>query len=161
MKNIVCVKQIQQCFLCNTPGFFGTTPNGADYNTCPCCGNNDYLAESTDTKIDELWRKPDEEFQDDMRTKYLYCVLCGILFKLGCTHAANGCTDDVYNGHFIKRWKNKCTGEIYEGMPCFDNANEWYDHANDVEVLALFCPHNDNKCKKSFYPTKSDCNLRL
>ncbi len=80
MKNIVCVKQIQKCFLCNTPGFFCTTPNGADYTTCPCCGNSDYLTEPTDTNIDELWRKIDEECQDDndMRTNYLYCVRCGI-----------------------------------------------------------------------------------
>jgi hypothetical protein len=161
MKNIVCVFQLQQCNYCKMSGFFCWTPDGADYHSCPCCGKNDFLNEVglyPDTKYEFLFEDTSE---DDMRTMYRYCDKCNIMFNIGCSHAVAGCTSDVYNGHFIKQWKDKTTNIVYNGMPQFDNAYDWFDNANNVEVMEMFCPHNNNKCKKAPYPASLgfQCNL--
>jgi hypothetical protein len=96
-----------------------------------------------------------------MRRIYNYCDKCNILFELGCTHCVVGCTSDVYNGHFIKQWTDKTTDIVYDGMPQFDNVDDWFDNANNVEVLEMFCPHNNNKCKKSRYPATDGFNCDL
>ena len=40
MKNGTCVKECYYCWHCKTSGFFCYTPMGADFKTCPCCGEN-------------------------------------------------------------------------------------------------------------------------
>ena len=43
MKNKMCVNELQECNRCKLKGFFCYTPFGADFETCPCCGKNDFL----------------------------------------------------------------------------------------------------------------------
>ena len=161
MKNITCVKSLQNCYSCKLKGFFCLTPNGADFETCPCCGHNDFLNTCVNykkqpTKYDFLF---EDEFENDMRNKYKYCDFCKIIFELGCYHYIGGCTDNIYNCHFIKKWKDQDKDIIYEGMPQFDDSEDWFNNVNNIEVLQMYCPHNNHKCNKG-YPISSDCRLK-
>lgn len=161
MKNVLCVDKIYYCCYCKLNGFFSYTPSGADFETCPCCGKNDFLNESVNykkkpTKYDFLF---EDEFENDMRYALGYCNFCKIIFKLGCIHNNGGCTDNVYNCHFIKKWKHKVTNIEYDGMPKFDDNDDWFNNVNNVEVLQMYCPHNNNKCKTSCYKVDDMCDL--
>jgi len=160
MKNILSVNSVYQCIYCNLNGFFCYTPDGADFETCPCCGKDDFLNTITykdyPTKYDFLF---ETEFEDDMRNKYRYCDSCHIIFQLGCMHYNGGCTSNVFNCHFIKKWKHKVNNIEYKGMPIFDNEDDWFNNVNNVEVLQMYCPHNKNKCKNSYHNNEDKCEL--
>lgn len=159
MKNIRIVNQMQECDGCGLEGFFCYTPNGADYFTCPCCGESDFIGteeEENSVNTCKIERKFNDN--DDMRFKYSYCNHCGIIFSLGCTHSDRGCTDNIFNCHFIAKWKNKITNVEYDGMPKFDDDIDWYDNVNNVEILQMHCPHDGKICKKTKYPI-SNCKL--
>ena len=158
MKNKMCVNELQECNRCKLKGFFCYTPFGADFETCPCCGKNDFLNKSVNykklpTKYDFLY-----EYENDMRYSYKYCNFCKIIFEVGCMHCVVGCTDNVYNCHFIKKWKDKITNVEYYGMPCFDDENDWFDNVNNVDVLEMYCPHNGYTCNMSY--TTETCKLK-
>ena len=70
MKNITCVNSLQSCFICKLNGFFCYTPDGADFETCPCCGNKDFLNSTKIKKYDVLY---EDKFDDDIRREYRYC----------------------------------------------------------------------------------------
>ena len=163
MKNSSSVGSVYVCNRCNLAGFFCYTPCGADFKTCPCCGEYDFLNATVNytdepTKYDFLFDDENGNYDYDMRNSYSFCKKCKIIFELGCTDCSQGCTDDTYNCHFIKRWKNKITNIEYQGMPKFDDEDEWFDHVNDVEVLEMYCPHNGNKCTKG-YKHERKCSL--
>ena len=160
MKNISNVMQLQQCSACKLKGFFCYTPCGADYITCPCCGEYDYLNVTGDEKYDFLTAWSDEiddmscdteGYFEDMRYKYRYCSSCKIMFETGCTHNRGGCTSDIYNAHFIKKWKNKLTNIEYDGMPQFEDTDDWFANAVNVEVIENYCPHRTARCVKTSY----------
>jgi hypothetical protein len=159
MKNITCVKGMKKCHYCELQGFFCYTPFGADYETCPCCGTHDFL--NTSSNYSEKYHFLfDSEFDDDLRNTYRYCDHCNIIFELGCVHSNRGCTDSVYNCHFIKKWKDKSTNIEYEGMPLFTDKHDWFENVNNVLVLQMYCPHHGNTCEKTSYPiTRSSCYL--
>ena len=165
MKNI-SPTQIQcksYCYDCKIKGFYNYTPQGADYYTCPYCGDYDEVNfYDANNKYDFLY---DNDDNNDIRLKYKYCNKCRIMFDIGCTHAKNGCTFDIYNGHVISVWKDKITGIIYNGSVQFDSTDEWFEKANNIEVLAECCLNNGLHCLKGFYPKLSyskyysQCNL--
>lgn len=146
MKNIVCVSKIQYCHYCRMKGFFCETPLGGDHNTCPCCGKYDFLSTTSDEKYDFLY---DNEYMNDVRQEYSYCNDCNIIFEVGCIHYCGGCTDNTYNCHFIKKWRDKPTNIEYQGMPQFEDENDWFENANNVEILQMYCPHKNDKCVKN------------
>ncbi len=158
VKNTCYVNSTHKCNYCNLKGFFCSTPNGADFETCPCCGAYDFLNDCVNsTKYDFLF---EDEFENDMRNQYRYCKFCKIIFRLGCDHYNGGCTDNVYNAHFVKKWKHKVTGIEYEGMPLFDDENDWFNEVNNIKILKMYCPHNNNKCKtKGRGPVSYICDL--
>ena len=156
-------------------GLFCTTPCGADYETCPYCGTDDHFnsyvnnSENDDekyydkinnekhTKYDFLYK---DEYENDMRRTYNFCANCKILFQIGCMHAEFGCTDGVYNGHLIKRWKDKKTNIEYNGMPIFDSVDDWFNHVNDVEVIEKFCSSNGARCNRGYKIREKGCFLK-
>lgn len=165
MKNIVALHNLQYCFSCKVKGFFGFTPDGADYHTCPSCGACDFIRwQVCQTKDDNKYARlysdaNDSDFDNDNRLNMDYCEKCKIMFDLGCTHHNGGCTDNTFNAHFIKHWRDKTTNEEHEGMPQFDDVDDWFNNANNIEVLEMFCPHKGNKCKKTYHEIKSTCQL--
>lgn len=68
---------------------------------CPICFK--YINE---VHIDTLLKKVD-----------CFCGNCRILLTYGCTYTCNGCDFNEYNAHFISKWKNKETSQVYNGMP--------------------------------------------
>lgn len=158
MKNIVCVNKLQECIKCKLRGFFCYTPEGGVHHTCPCCGTYDFMSYGIN---DEKHSKYDRSIEDnaDMRNSYYYCNLCKIIFDRGCEHAREGCTDGVYNCHFIERWKDKTTGIEYDGMPQFDDTDDWYNNVNNIEVLQMHCAHNGALCEKTLYKIDGACEL--
>lgn len=152
MRNTCTLTPSEKCYFCGIKGFFSHTPNGGDYISCPACGTSDFLNDNwcfaNETKYNFL---QNDEFENDMRNLYPYCDKCKIIYSLGCKHNIVGCTDDVYNGHFIKKWKDKTTETNYEGMPLFDNTDDWFKNVTNVEILEMFCPHNNYKCPKTIY----------
>lgn len=154
MKNVLCVDKVYNCNYCELNGFFCYTPFGGDYETCPCCGKFDFLNSTNSTKYDFLF---EDDFENDIRYIYKYCDYCNIIFQLGCVHYNGGCTDDVYNCHFIKKWKHKVSNIEYKGMPKFDDKDDWFNNVNDIEVLEMYCPHNNNQCIKSRENNYNNC----
>jgi hypothetical protein len=166
MKNITSCNNLVQCYNCNKNGFFCTTPCGADYNTCPLCHNRDFINRSyidDESMYIKYFGDIDNIELDDVFEENSFCDSCRIIFKVGCTHACNGCTDDVYNGHLLGKWKYK--GEEYIGMPQFDSIDEWFHEIKNIEMLQWICPNNGILCSKSSYPIKTHpkyytvCNL--
>jgi hypothetical protein len=140
MRNITNVKGLQECEDCNLRGFFCYI-DGADYITCPCCGNDDYM-----TSLD---RDHPNYICDhnNMRTTYQYCEACRIIFVgAGCIHAGHEWRSYIYNAHFIKKWRDKITCVEYCGMPEFNDLDDWVNNCNNIEVLELHCPHDGNRC---------------
>ena len=88
------------------------------------------------------------------------------MYKVGCTHASMGCTDNTFNGHFIGKWKDKSTDEIYIGMPQFDTPEEWIEKANSIEIIKWICPNNGLHCSSGHYPKSThpqnyyECELK-
>jgi hypothetical protein len=122
-----------------------TTPNGADWTTCPMCGEIDFR-NYTFVYDKNLYNK---YYNDD--DQLLYCNHCNIVFDdWGCTHASNGCTDDVLNGHLICEWKYE--NETYIGMPQFENYEEYFNKIKNIEILKWGCPNNGIHCSRAFYP---------
>ncbi len=148
-------------------GLFCYTPDGADYVTWPYCGKDDHFNTYVNnpknydekyydktnnekhTKYDFLF---EDEYENDMRRthNHNFCANCKILFQIGCMHAEFGCTDGVYNGHLIKRWRDKNTNIEYNGMPIFDSVDDWFNHANDVEVIEIFCSSDGARCNRGY-----------
>jgi hypothetical protein len=144
MKNIVEILPKTKCESCNSIGAFCYTPCGADWITCPICdGRNDLV---DDTQF-PLYYDSDNKYLNNS-----YCSNCKIMFDVGCTHAVNGCTDDCYNGHLIKKWKNIKENIIYDGMPQFDSDEEWYNNAFNIEIISWYCVNNSEHCNRGYYP---------
>jgi hypothetical protein len=161
MKNTTCVKQIYYCTVCYLHGFFITTPHGGDYYTCPCCSKYDLLHSHTDGSNDDVTYDFlfEDEYDNDMRNLYHYCNTCNIIFETGCLHHNGGCTDNTFNAHFIKKWKDKRTNEEYDGMPLFDGEDDWFNNVNHIEVLEMYCPHKGQICEKNHHPISYKCKL--
>ncbi len=139
MKNITTVrlKRLLFCDICEDIGFFHYTPYGADYSSCPLCENFC-------------------EYESDISgsdKKISLCPKCLILFDFyGCTHAEQGCTDSILNGHFISKWENKLTGDIYVGMPQFDEIEDWVQNMDNIKILEKICPNKGiPSCKYANY----------
>jgi len=97
MKNIFLLKGLTKYNSCKINGFFCYTSSGADYHKCPSCGQID-LSDKT-SKFKFLY---ENEYNNDMRNEYFYCSSCKIIYNTGCIHNMIGCTDNIYNAHFIK-----------------------------------------------------------
>ena len=44
-------------------------------------------------------------------------------------------------------------------MVQFENTDDWFNNANNVEVLQLYCPHNKNICKKNYHKLSDECKI--
>lgn len=171
MKNLIEIRNAvsnssfrNDCYRCNKTGFFCYTPQGADYHSCPLCGAYDYMHDTIDHS-DSQEAKDLEAVYDadhannvgvDMRVINFFCGNCRVFFDTGCVHACNGCTDNCYNGHLVGEWRYKSLSQVvYTGMPQFDSPNEWFECANDVEILKWVCPNRGMHCTHGSYPKSS------
>lgn len=147
-----------KCIICKINGFYCETPQGADYNTCPLCEHYDFYQGSYiyDKKLHEKYFglniDDDEKEGMNVYTEYSFCEKCKIVFDVGCVHGCNGCTDDVYNGHFISKYKYKDIE--YIGMPYFESIDEWFNEMPKIEILKWCCPNTIEKktCSRPSYP---------
>jgi hypothetical protein len=98
---------------------------------------------------------------NDNRLDYDYCARCRIIYEVGCMHNYVGCSDNLYNAHFIKRRKDKTTNIEYHGMPQFEDTNDWFNNATNVDILEMFCPHQNNKCINTGHEMDSDDDCEL
>ncbi len=168
MHNITRIICNGSCDSCHVYGFFTQTPDGGDYSTCGVCGDNcstDYSSKfgtngaliNMNLPKEELYKilgeTPDDvSFDEDNKQLLNYCSTCRIMPFIGCVHSMGGCTDNVYNTHFISEWIDKKTGEKHIGMPQFDNDQEWFHRVNDVEIVKMCCPNKNSVCTKASYP---------
>lgn len=127
----------QACWKCKNNILAVETPSGADYLTCPicgdgcaCCNNPEYY----DFEIDEH-----------------YCDTCNILFDTGCVHGENGCTYAVYYGILIKNYTYK--NKIYNGMPVFDSFLSMIVLLPDLKLTrqCMCYISNCKSCKRACY----------
>ena len=150
MKNFttVIVKK-RGCYKCTMP-LICSTPNGGDHNTCPLCGGDEF---KYDLNYSKLCDEDDTIFEN-------YCNACHIIFRVGCMHQEHGCTDSTYNGHLICEWTNTKTNEFFEGMPYFEDADDWLENVNYVKINRWCCPNKNNICTgQGMYPTHKWCDL--
>ena len=164
MKNITHLQNLQKCMECKCKGFFTYTPQNGLFTTCGSCGTGDFYNTTHDKSYKIYFNKnynndddeddddedddnDDNDNKDDNRINFLFCGECKIIYKRGSEHFKGNILDeDIYNMIFIKKWKDKRNGVEYIGMPQFDDEKEWFENVNSIEVLELFCPHNDAKC---------------
>ena len=160
MKNIIKCDTKVSCCLCKKNGFITEIRCGADYFTCPLCGEADYCSGINSSNSD-IFKKhfsfncpePIDE-DDDTFEVFKFCSGCKIVYALGCTHQG----DEILNAHFINKWKYK--GEIYHGMPCFESIEEWYNEMKNIKVLDMVCPNKGHRlCEKETILKRGDCNL--
>jgi hypothetical protein len=150
MKNIVSLDTKVKCCYCKQQGFFCSS---IDEYSCPRC---DHL---------EIWDDIYKTFKgDDIRCVYTFCKYCNIIYELGCMHGENGCCFAIRNAHFIKKYEYE--GDVYEGMPQFENEEEWLREAPKIKVLEQICPNKRLICPKASYPIEThpqyyrECNLK-
>jgi hypothetical protein len=154
MKNIVSIDTKVKCRRCNIKGFFAATYH------CPRC---DYFMgyEYSNSINKDIY---DEFKEDDIRNQFIFCEKCCIVFKNGCKHMEGGCDDQVENAHFISKYEYE--GNVYTGMPLFENEDEWIKEAPKIKVLEIFCSNKGiDSCSKASYPKDKypqyyeDCDL--
>jgi len=149
MKNLIKLNTLAKCYSCNKNMFVCYTPNGADYKTCPLCTRGDFYNLCNEEEDKKYFEKYVND-NDNIYTQYNFCKFCKIIFKLGCIHAQEGCTESCYNAHLISKYKYK--DETYDGMPQFDSVDEWYNELNNIIILNWICINNSLKCNKASYP---------
>lgn len=149
MKNIVSFDTKVKCHYCKQQGFFCQI----DKSSCPRCGNF------------ETWNDIYDTFKsDDIRIIYSFCDNCNIIYDIGCKHGENGCGDAIHNAHFINKYEYE--GGVYEGMPQFENEEEWLRESPKIKILEEICPNKRSICPKSHYPIKThpwyyeECSLK-
>lgn len=151
MRNIKHLTKIEYCILCGLKGFFGESSMGRCGESCPCCNRRHFF----DWNESDYYKyQMDIEDECDMRNKYLYCSPCGIIFQLGCLHFSNSPyhrEDEVKNAHFIKKWRYAGKDKVYNGMPQFNNPEDWFNNVTQVEVLEMDCPNQNAQCLKTHY----------
>ena len=152
MKNLIQLTTKAKCDSCSISGFFCYTPNSADYKTCPCCTEGDFINYDYVTELYKQYFTKEDESKDNVLYDYSFCKNCRIIFDVGCTHTENGSTNNCYNGHFIGKWKYK--DEVYVGMPQFDSIDEWFNEYKNIEILEWICINgvNTKHCTKGYYP---------
>ena len=136
---------LNTCYKCKAPGLFCETPCGADWITCPICGCDDFYNKLSLSNRDDdikLYNKIEKYFEvNEKRYVITFCENCLILFQTGFIHHEYGCTDSIYTGFIISKWKNKFTGKVYNGMPKFKSVDDWYRNCfSHVEILEWHCP---------------------
>ena len=151
MKIIPLPKSGAGCHRCKKDLIVYTTPNGADYATCPLCDQCvDYYDDDND----------DNDNNDDNNNNNIpdfFCNKCGILFKDGCMHAMNGCTDGVYYAQLI--YQVTIDGKTINGMPVFDSlleAKNIYPSLNCQWVCS--CEGIENQCANASYKSYPNIN---
>lgn len=152
MKNTQNLHLNMICITCNLQGFFCYKPT-EDHCTCPSCGKYDHL--SINSELDKYQFLYEDI--NDIRRKFQYCDNCQIIYQVGCMHSCLGYTDNVYNAHVIKRWK--FNNVEYEGMPKFDDVNDWFNNSNNIEILEMYCVHKNDKCVNTRYDFTDKCNV--
>ena len=143
MKKIIQINSLVNCDSCDLNGFFCYTPQGADFNTCPLCGDFSY-----NCGLD--WDK--YRLLNDEKNGGNVCAECKIIYEVGCRHACNGC---CFNGHLVGKWKHIPSDQIYTGMPQFDDMEECAAELNNIEILEWICPNNGLHCTKGSYPKET------
>lgn len=125
-----------RCNSCQYSGLYCYTPNDADNITCPLCAN---IESSEVNKYVFVNRENKEEF-----VSMHLCVNCKVMFTLGCVHCKKGCIDDIVNAHLVKMYKYM--GDEYEGMPLFQNVQEFHNTIKGISIVKLFCPNKGKVC---------------
>jgi hypothetical protein len=141
------------CECCANISNISYTPRGADYHTCPICGDrteNMCEANNACTVCNDA----------------SYCNKCNIIFDVGCTHACNGCTEDCHNGHIVSSWKDIEKNIIYDGMPVFKSFDAFLTDHDKFQILSWLCINDGKHCSRGYYPKEShpqyyrDCSLK-
>ena len=179
IKNVSMLKNGISCSRCHVEMFSIETPFGSDYVTCPLCEHWSEHGGSSDIISDILDKREKETgIEEDL---LYYCEKCNIMFRVGCTHAVNGCTDDVYHAELIKSYKvenkvllemlkqtflpNELNSIIYEylfdtfiGMPKFTSLKECEQIFQNL-TLNWYCTCNksNSQCSKGVYTHRYSC----
>ncbi len=122
MKPIPFPSKGQICDRCGKNIFAFTTPNGADWTTCPICGYNCLCCHGSYHISNESNESNERDEFNKLDLEYHYCFECNILYTEGRIHAENGCTDSIYWGKLIESYTYKDI--TYEGMPQFESISE-------------------------------------
>ena len=137
------LKAGQKCYNCNKMIFAVYTPSGADYNTCPICHNGDW-----DVDYDDDW---DVDYDDDWDYDYYYCDKCNILYDFDKMHAVEGCTDNIYYGKLVTKYK--LNGKLIEGMPKFESYKHYLHLKPQLELFFDYLVELEY-CEKATYPER-------
>jgi len=162
MENIVEIHTSMYCDLCDKQGFFCPEYNEGDNVYCPICGglDSDYTLNLFDeVNLEKYGYDYDDKPHNITGNKeierivghyeYEYCIDCKILYHRGSRHYSES-HRTVYNGQLVGKWEYQ--GEIYIGMPRFDDEIEYFKTIKDIKILELVEPNVEAGIMK--------CNLK-
>ena len=130
------------CYRCKQ-SMFAVTETSDIEKYCPICDN--LVCE------DIGWSY--EEFETDKEIYFKnYCKYCKIIFGIGCVHASNGCSDDIFNAELVNKFE--INGQKYTGMPIFNSSDEFIDAYRNKNLKLNFvctCKGFSYDCPKAGY----------
>ena len=141
------ILQICKKAICNDRSFLEV-----DCITCPICAT---MFKMTRVKCDII------------NDNIYFCDTCKILFQVGCVHAYNGYSNNIFYGKLIYEIMDK-ESFIKRGMPIFESYDDMLKLINNVKYKWLcMCEGNcsDDKCVAAFSKKnniiKCECNYHL
>jgi hypothetical protein len=145
VQNFENIYSKEKCHKCHTAGVFTHTTSGGDAIVCPFCRKFLY-----DDMIDYEDNYDQYYSLEHHTSEYIICDNCLIPFQMGCDHAIEGCSDNIFNAHIISQWFDHDIDKLYIGTPKFDNLDEFIN-AN-IEILELICPNRlIPPCPNAYY----------
>ena len=138
-------KHGQPCMMCNETIYNYHTCSGGDYSMCVLCGD---LCDDEKTgymSFSRVWPTSGD-----------YCGKCNILFRKGCLHAQEGCTDDISFGSLISSFE--VDGKQYTGMPKF-KAENGFTLGKVIKNITWHCMCRgrcQKMCTNAHYKAKED-----
>ena len=140
-----------ECGNCDKSGYFTCYPGGGSEIECPFC-NEIYSFEDNYEICDNSVRVKynlDKELEKDL----YYCYECHNIYMSGCTHADNGCSENIDNAIIVK---------IDDNIPKFRTFEGFVDGIKNKSLYGTCNCHNEKKrCIKEYYKRKefSRCNI--
>lgn len=132
IKTVKIPNQGISCYRCKKNIYPIQYPSGGDCITCPLCGRSSLRSNIDDAE---------------------YCFDCKIIYKSGCQHAENGCTDNIDYARFI--YSIHYGDKTIIGMPKIESEQHAINFLKNYDYTWIcMCQGqcHSNQCIHAHYP---------
>ena len=139
------------CANCDKSGYFTSYPRGASEIECPFCNEifsylEEYGKRRNSVQIEYVLKGA------KLNNNIVYCYDCHNIYMPGCTHAHNGCSEDI---------DNAVTFLIGDKRPTFESFEEFKEVTKDKKLYGTCnCFNENSRCSKESYKENFQrCNI--